>query len=103
MKIKIEQRSVYHKIAVVEIEVDADEYEHFKIDNGKFAGMDDYLLENEHLWSEKIDEQMAKANYEFGMGCDADANKHYKTKFDMRDVESEYRWEWKEKQMGGHL
>ena len=27
MKIQIEQRSVYHKIAVVEIEVDADEYD----------------------------------------------------------------------------
>ena len=46
MKIQIEQRSVYHKIAVVEIEVDADDYEHFKLDNGKFTGMDDYLLEN---------------------------------------------------------
>lgn len=103
MKIQIEQRSVYHKIAVVEIEVDADEYEHFKLDNGKFTGMDDYLLENENLWAEQIDEKMAQADYEFGMGCDADANKHYKTNFDMRDAESEYRWEWKEKQQGGHL
>ena len=103
MKIEIHQRSVYHKIAVVEIEVDKDDYEHFKLDNGKFAGMDDYLLENEHLWAEKIDEQMEKANYEFGMGCDANANQNYKTEFDMRDAESEYRWEWKEEKLGGHL
>lgn len=103
MKIQIEQRSVYHKIAVVEIEVDADEYEHFKLDNGKFTGMDDYLLDNEHLWAEQIDEKLAQADYVFGIGCDADANKYNKTNFNMPSDESEYRWEWKEKNQGGHL
>jgi len=103
MKIQIEQRSVYHKVAVIEIEVDADEYEHFKLDNGKFTGMDDYLLDNEHLWAEQIDEKMAQADYVFGTGCDSDANKYNKTNFNMPLEESEYRWEWKEKYQGGHL
>ena len=58
IKIKIQQRSVYHKIAEVEIEVDADVYEHYRLDNGKYTSMDDYLWDNEHLWSEKIDEKI---------------------------------------------
>jgi len=96
MKIRIEQRSVYHKIAVVEIEVDETEYEHYRLDNGKYTSMDDYLIDNEHLWCDKVDEKISKAEYNFGFGCD-------ELDFDEQDSESETRWVWEKEKIGGHL
>lgn len=97
IKIKIQQRSVYHKIAEVEIEVDADVYEHYRLDNGKWTGMDDYLMDNEHLWGEKIDKSISNADYIFGNGIDSHND------FTDRDAESEMRWVWEEEKLGGHL
>ncbi len=65
MKVKIQQRSVYHKFAEVEIEIDADAYDHWKLDNGKHSTIQDFLIENEDLYSDKIDDKMSKASYEF--------------------------------------
>lgn len=103
MKIRIEQRSVYHKIAVVEIEVDETEYEHYRLDNDNDASMDDYLIDNEHLWCNKVDEKISKAEYNFGFGCDNDASKYHGTNFNEQDSESETRWVWEEEKIGGHL
>lgn len=105
IKIKIQQRSVYHKTTEVEIEVDADVYEHYQIENGKWTGMDDYLMDNEHLWVDKIDESISNADYIFGNGIDIDND------FTDKDAESETRWVWEEKtetgqkylKGGGHL
>ena len=49
MKIIISNRSVYHKYAQVEINIP---------DTIKTDDVLDYLQENEHLYNDKIDEQM---------------------------------------------
>ncbi len=97
IKIKIQQRSVYHKITEVEIEVDADVYEHYRLDNGKYTSMDDYLIDNEHLWSDKIDEKISEAEYVFGNGIG------WKYDFTDSESDSETRWVWEEEKTGGHL
>tara|TARA_R110000751_G_scaffold63471_4_gene130957 strand:- start:239 stop:547 length:309 start_codon:yes stop_codon:yes gene_type:complete len=102
MKVKIQNRSVYHKFAEVEIEIDNDDFEHWKLDNGKYANLQDYLLENEDLYSDKINEEMCKASYEFGFGTDSDANSHYNSCMNEPESESEWRYE-NERGEGGHL
>ena len=88
MKVKIIQRSVYHKIAEVEIEVP---------DTIKEEDVQPYLIDNEDLYFEEIDEKISKAEYEFGFGLDNDA------RLDEKDNESEWRFEVVGKQYGGHL
>tara|TARA_R110000803_G_scaffold185755_2_gene248128 strand:- start:10176 stop:10460 length:285 start_codon:yes stop_codon:yes gene_type:complete len=94
MKVKIQQRSVYHKYAEVEISVDKDDYEDYLINN-KFADIQEYLLEKGHLYSDKIDEAIAKAPYEYGFGTDSS--------MDESDQESEWRFECEQLKIGGHL
>jgi len=100
MKVKIQQRSVYHKFAEVEIEVDKkdfEEYIKFNTSKGKeWHDIQDYLLENENLYIDKIDEAMSKAEYVHGTGL-----YHY----DMYDADSdsEWRYECDELKTGGHL
>ena len=98
MKVKIIQRSVYHKIAEVEIELPK-EITDIKINKcyntyGEFD-LQAYLLDNENLYVDKIDEKINKAEYEFGLGL-GDG---------MEDVseESEWRYEIVGENYGGHL
>ena len=96
MKVKIQNRSVYHKFAEVEIEIDNDDFEHWKLDNGKYADIQDYLIENEHLYSNKIDEAISKAKYVHGTGL-------YDFK-GMDDAEADSEWRYEdERGEGGHL
>ena len=96
MKVKIQNRSVYHKFAEVEIEIDNDDFEHWKLDNGKYANLQDYLLENEDLYTDKIDEAMSKAEYVHGTGL-------YDFK-GMDDAEADSEWRYENEQgEGGHL
>ena len=101
MKVKIQQRSVYHKFAEVEIEIDKDDFDHWKLDNGKYASIQDFLIENEDLYIDKIDDKMSKASYEFGFGTDSDANCHNNSSMNESDQESE--WRFKCEKIGGHL
>lgn len=97
MKVKIQQRSVYHKYAEVEIDIDNDVYDHWKLDNGKYASIQDFLIENEDLYTDKIDDKMSKASYEFGTGLyDFEG---------MEDAESDSEWRYQvdELKLGGHL
>lgn len=96
MKVKIQNRSVYHKFAEVEIEVDKDDFEHFKLENGKYIDIRDYLEHNCHLYDEKLDEAISKAKYEYGSGIN-----EYKGMDE--DVDSEWRFECDELKTGGHL
>ncbi len=96
MKVTISHRQVYHKIAVVEIEIDDDAYEHYKIDNGKYTTLDDFLQENSHLYDDKLNYAMEKAEFEGGFGC-------YGTGFDDTEEDYEYRYDCKELNTGGHL
>tara|TARA_R110002050_G_scaffold22819_1_gene62012 strand:- start:114 stop:377 length:264 start_codon:yes stop_codon:yes gene_type:complete len=59
MKVKIMQRSVYHKYAEIEVEAPNDIKE---------EDMVDYLFMTENEWTDKIDEKLSQAEYEFGMG-----------------------------------
>ena len=71
--------------------------------NIKEDSLPDYLIDNEHLYVDKIDEAMHKATYEYGFGTDADANSHYNSCMNEPDSESEWRYECDELKTGGHL
>jgi len=89
-KVKVMQRSVYHKYAEVEVEVPND----IKDDD-----MQSWLVENEDLYNDEIDDKISKAKYEFGFGLDNDAG------LDEKDSESEWRFEvlTEGENYGGHL
>jgi hypothetical protein len=92
MKVKIQTRQVYHKFAEVEIEVCEDDFEHFKLDNGKWTTLQDYLICKEELYTDKIDEAIFHGTglYDFDGHEDAEAD-------------SEWRYECDELHDGGHL
>jgi|TARA_B110000967_G_C18608130_1_gene422653 hypothetical protein len=94
MKIKIQQRSVYHKFAEVEIEIPND------INEDEIV---DYLHDNENKWTDKIDDQIIFADYEFGFGTDSDANHHNNSFFNEPESESEWRYDCPQLKTGGHL
>jgi len=85
MKVKIQQRSVYHKFAEVEIEIPDDW-------NNK-DGIENYY--------DKVDEALSKAPYHYGFGTDSDANDHHNSCMVDTDQESEWRYEVEGE--GGHL
>ena len=94
MKVKIQNRSVYHKFAEVEIEIDKVKLKEYT-DAG--ATIQDYLFDYSNLYDDKIDEAMSKAEYEFGSGVD-----DYRGMVDELDS-SEWRFECEELKTGGHL
>ena len=88
MKVKIQQRSVYHKYAEVEIEIPNDI---------KGKDIDTYLTDNEHIFTDEIDKAMYEAVYHFGSGV---------YEYDGMVVaysDSEWRYECHELDTGGHL
>ena len=94
MKVKIQNRSVYHKFAEVEIEIDKNKLKEYT-DAG--ATIQDYLFDYSNLYDDKIDEAMSKAKYEFGSGID-----DYRGMVDELDT-FEWRFECDELKTGGHL
>ncbi len=88
MKVIISNRSVYHKYAEVEVEIPAIIVRRNQVQ--------EWLIENEHLYQDKIDEAMDKADYEFGFGLDY-------TGMNEKDSESEWRYDCAEALIGGHL
>ena len=95
MKVKIQQRSVYHKFAEVEIEIPN------LIDEE--SEVHQYLIDHEHLYIDKMDDAISKASYEYGFGTDSDANSHNNSSMNESDQESEWRYEIVDKNYGGHL
>lgn len=89
MKVKIQQRSVYHKFAEVEIDIDKKDYK-------EYHDLHDYLLENEQLYNDKIDKAISEADYEFGSGAN-----DYDGMDDNSD--SEWRYDCEDLKTGGHL
>jgi len=94
MKVIIQQRSVYHKFAEVEVEVP---------DNITAESLGDYLIDNDLGYDEKIDKAMSKASYEFGFGTDSDANSYNNSFFNESESESEWRYDCPQLKTGGHL
>lgn len=90
MKVKIQQRSIYHKFAELEIEIP---------DNVK--DIQDYLLNNENKWVEHIDHKINEAEFTYGFGTDSDANSHYNSF--MNEPEEESEWIYKTDDESGHL
>ncbi|MCP3698102.1 MAG: hypothetical protein GY920_06035 [Aliivibrio sp.] len=109
MKVRIQQRSVYHKFAEVEIEIDKNDFQDYLRVNNAPKGataedyISDYLIDNEHLYTDSIDDKISKASYEFGFGTDYDANTHYNSHMIDSQSESEWRYECDELKIGGHL
>jgi hypothetical protein len=89
MKVKIQQRSVYHKFTEIEIEVpNLIDYE---------SEIHDYLTNNEDLWSDEMDAKFEESEYEFGSGV------HDYEGMNESNSDSEWRFEIVGKQYGGHL
>lgn len=88
MKVKIQQRSVYHKFAEIEIEIpnDVDEFD-----------IQDYVKYNEHLWVDKMDKQMSESEFDFGSGL------YDYEGMDETDSDSEWRYDCPDLKIGGHL
>tara|TARA_R110002124_G_scaffold266681_2_gene433611 strand:- start:212 stop:478 length:267 start_codon:yes stop_codon:yes gene_type:complete len=88
MKVKIEQRTVYHKFVELEIEI-PDSVETDKID--------DYLLSIEDQWIDKIDDKINQSEFVLGTGV-YDHPGHHDS-----EGENEWRYECEERKIGGHL
>ena len=88
MKVKIQQRSVYHKFAEIEIEVP---------DTITEDNIQDYLegFNVELEINEQIDVAISKAEYEFGFGCDSSMTEE--------ESETEWRFNCDKLKFGGHL
>lgn len=59
MKVKIMQRSVFYKYAEIEI----------KVSEGN--DVEQFLLDNEDIWSNKIENAIKKAKYKIGKGMNS--------------------------------
>ena len=46
MKVKIQQRQVYHKFAEIEFDIDENEFDHYRLDNGKYTSIDEFISFN---------------------------------------------------------
>ena len=90
MKVKIKNRSVYHKFAEVEIEVPDD-----------VKDIQEWLIENEQTYIYEMDQSINESKYEFGFGLGSDANSHYNSC--MNESESESEWRYETEKEGGHL
>mgnify|MGYP003624381819 CR=1 FL=1 len=88
MKVKIEQRSVYHKFVELEIEIP---------DTIKEDGIDKYLLSIEDEWIDKIDNKINQSEFILGTGL-YDHPGHEDS-----EADHEWRYECEEWGIGGHL
>ena len=88
MKVKIEQRSVYHKFVELEIEIP---------DTIKEDEIDKYLLSIEDEWIDKIDHKTNQSEFVSGTGL-YDHPGHEDS-----EADHEWRYECEEWGIGGHL
>jgi len=87
MKVKVQQRSVYHKFVEVEVEVP---------DSVEFNDIQEWLTNNDQLWSDQVDQAMFEAPIQFGNGMEM-----YKG---MNEVEADTEWRYETSDgFGGHL
>ena len=84
MKVKIMQRSIYHKIAKVEVEIPDD-----------VQDIHQYLIDNSELYDDSMDYKTSHAPYKFGFGLGKG--------MDEKESESECRYECEQLKTGGHL
>lgn len=94
MKVKIMQRSVYHKYAEVEIDVDDKDRENYTDADGNPIDLQDYLHEREELWCDKLQVALDEASLDCGFGMDT---------ADWTDRTEESEWRYEANGNGGHL
>ncbi len=87
MKVRISTRAVYHKVAEVEIDVPNDIHE---------DEIQEYINDNEELWVDEIDKKIADSELLFGNGMDSGD-------WTDEDQDSEWRYDIKGMNYGGHL
>ena len=97
MKVKIQQRQVYHKFAEIEIEIDEDEFDHYRLDNGKYTSIDEFIIYKEEDWIDDIENKLNESEFVYGNGLD-----DYKG-MNEPESETEWRYECEELKTGGHL
>ena len=103
MKIKIIQRSVYHKYAEKEYQIDSKKYLEYIEENGRdengepYHDIQDYILDNEDFWVDDMDSKINESEFIFGSGVN-----EYNGMTDATE-DSEWRYECEELKMGGHL
>jgi len=86
MKVKVINRSVYHKFAEVEIEIPND-----------VGDIQEWLIDNEHTYIYEMDKSINESKYQFGSGVDDYDGMNEPLS------ESEWRYECDELNIGGHL
>mgnify|MGYP003624928966 FL=1 len=83
MKVKIMQRSVYHKYAEIEVEVPKD------------VDAQEWLMDNEEKWVDVMDTKINISEFVFGNGMDT---------YDWTDRDGESEWMYMgDDGFGGHL
>lgn len=86
MKVKVINRSVYHKYAEVEIEIPND-----------VEDIQEWLIDNAHTYIYEMDKSINESKYQFGSGVnDYDGMNEPLS-------ESEWRYDCDELNIGGHL
>ncbi|QDP66736.1 MAG: hypothetical protein GOVbin5978_12 [Prokaryotic dsDNA virus sp.] len=86
-KVKIMQRSVYHKVAEIEVNVPS-ELDEFNVQ--------EWLTDNESLWVDELDHKMNETEFVFGNGMETDNWTDWKE-------DSEWRYYDIDNKTGGHL
>tara|TARA_B100001094_G_scaffold184017_1_gene178288 strand:- start:460 stop:729 length:270 start_codon:yes stop_codon:yes gene_type:complete len=87
-KVKIIQRSVYHKVAEIEVNVPS-ELDEFNVQ--------EWLNDNENLWVDDLDHKMNETEFVFGNGMETDDSWT-----DWKE-DSEWRYYDIDNKTGGHL
>ncbi len=88
MKVTISERRVYHKISEVEIEIPS---------NIELDDVSDYLMQNEHLYVDRLYNKISVSEYEYGFGMGIGED------WTNEDQPSETRYDIESEKYGGHL
>lgn len=68
MKVKIQQRNVYYKFAEIEFEIDENEFDHYRLDNGKHTSIDEFIIYKEEEWIGNLENKLNESEFIFGNG-----------------------------------
>jgi len=98
MKVKIQQRQVYHKFAEIQFDIDENEFDNYRLDKGVFhTYINEFIIYKEQDWIDDIENKLNESEFVLGNGVD-----------DLKGMnepksESEWRYECEELKTSGHL
>ena len=97
MKVKIQQRQVYHKFAEIQFDIDENEFDNYRLDKGVFhTYINEFIIYKEQDWIDDIENKLNESKFVFGNGMDLKGMNEPKS-------ESEWRYECEELKTSGHL